>query len=294
MRTINISIALLTLCTAQAAFAQSAGTGSTTGSGSDVVDGPTVHDTIANIRALAPERNPQKLKDVAVPDAKQKAWDNESAQALERLWTHRSDCREAIRRANRDQLMQRLLPCYRSDLLQDINILRKQAQYISAVPITDETLRVSALDAITALTDAQMTIVNAIDTGLFEQAESVEEAKKNLRVKYREPVWTSLVRLKADRELTWVIYMAKNIEMRMSTEGRTDAIRVLLSDAAICLENAGKTLHDASLQTDRKISIEMLKTGRDQAQGCRKTLKKAAQKEALADAEKAENSEPQQ
>lgn len=294
MRTINISIALLTLCTAQAAFAQQTGTGTTTGSGTTMEEGPTIHDVIANIRALAPERNPQKLKDVLVPDAKQKAWDNESAQAYERLWTHRTDCREAIRRANRDQLMQRLLPCYRSDLLQDINILRKQAQYISAVPMTDETLRVSALDAITALTDAQMTIVNAIDTGLFEQADSVEEAKKNLRQKYREPVWTSLVRLKADRELTWVIYMAKNIEMRMPAEGRTDAIGVLLSDAAICLENAGKTLRDASLQTDRKISLEMLKTGQDQAQGCRKALKKVAQKEALADAEKAENSEPQQ
>lgn len=294
MRPLTFSIALLTLCTAQAAFAQQTGTGTVTGSGATIEEGPTIHDVIANIRALAPERDPQKLKDVLVPDTKQKAWDNESEQAYERLWTHRTDCREAIRRANRDQLMQRLLPCYRSDLLQDINILRKQSQYIQAVPLSDETLRTTTMNAITALTDAQMTIVNAIDTGLFEQADAVEEAKRNLREKYREPVWTSLVRLKADRELTWVIYMAKNIEMRMPAEGRADAIGVLLSDAAICLENAGKTLRDASLQADRKTSLEMLKNGRDQAQGCRKTLKKAAQKEALADAEKAENNEPQQ
>jgi len=287
----------ITVCLAHASsgYAQSA-SGSLAGSGTTTASGTTVRtsaDIIADIRALAPLRTPQKLKDVMVPELKLKAWENESAVARARLWEHRSECREAIRKANRDQVMDRVLTCYRSDLLQDINILRKQSQYIGAIPTIDPLLRAHATGTILALTDAEMTIVNAIDTGLFEQPESVEEAKRNLRTNYREAYWTATTRLRADRELTWIIYMLKNIELRLATDGKTDAVQILLTDSLSCLENAAGILSRASQESIRATAVASLMEGRNQLLTCRKTLKKVATKELQQEAEKLKEEESQ-
>lgn len=290
-----ITVAVLMVCLAHAssAYAQTA-SGSTTGSGSTASGSVrTSAEIIADIRALAPGRNPQKLKDVMVPELKLKAWEGESAAARERLWEHRAECREAIRRANRDQLMDRVRTCYRSDLLQDINILRKQSQYLGAIPLLNPTHRTAASGAILSLTDAQMTIVNAIDTGLFEQPEGMEEAKRNLRSTYREPYWLAMTHVRADRELTWIIFMLKDIEGRLGNSPRTDAIGMLLTDSLSCLENAAGTLEKASREVDRSVATAALIEGRNQLQACRKTLKKAAAKELQQEAEKLKEEESQ-
>lgn len=279
MRRFSIITVVASLCFAQAAFAQSAGTGSIlTGSGSV----RTVGDILKDIRALAPERNPKKLKDILVMEHKQKAWDNESTQARERLADHRRTCREAIRKSNRDQLMSRLSSCYRSDLLQDINILRKQQQYFSAIPLLSPAIRMSASGAIFKLTDAEMAIVNAIDTGLFTSASSLEQAKKNLHSTYRTPYWTALHHLHADQNLTWVIFMVKQLEERATPTGSGATISPRVETAANCLETAAKKLLEAREATDYKAAFTLLHEAKNTLDSCRKTLQTIAQSEQAA------------
>lgn len=287
----------MSLCIAQAAFAQTSGTGSVSGTGSTMETGSggarTVEDILKGIRALAPERNPKKLKDILVAEQKQKAWDNESTQARLRLADHRRDCREAIRKSNRDQLMDRLSSCYRSDLLQDINILRKQQQYFSAIPMLSPAVRMSASGAILELTDAEMTIVNAIDTGLFTTSAGLEQAKKNLRATYRVPYWTALNHLHADQNLTWIIFMVKQLEERIVPTGSGATISPRVETAAGCLETAAKKLIEARGATDYKAASALLHEAKITLDSCRKTLRTIAQSEQAA-AEKLSEAKSQQ
>lgn len=293
MRTLRITAALLTMCTAHVAFAQDAGTGSLTQSGAVTQTGSTVRttkDVTDAIRLLIPGRNPQKLKDVLVAEQKQKAWENESAAARERLAAHRRDCREAVRRANRDQLMDRLLSCYRSDLLQDVNIIRKQVQHASAVPLLDPAVKAAATGALFKLIDAEMTIVNAIDTGLFEREESLQEARNNLRANYRESAWLALTRFRADWELTYIAFMVRNIEERLSEPDLRGARAQLLHEAALCLETGAQTLLQVRSAESRQLATQTLIQAREQLELCRRTLKSLARKEQQEQAEKtAEN-----
>lgn len=290
-----LTAAFLTICTSQTAFAQETATGALTETGSTITEsGSTIRTTkdVTNaIRILIPDRHPQKLKDVLVPDAKQRAWENESKAARDRLAQHRRDCREAIRRANRDQLMDRLLSCYRSDLLQDVNILRKQMQHISAIPLLDQRIKNAATGAIFELIDAEMAIVDAIDTGLFEQEDSVREARRNLKNNYRERTWLAFTRLRADWELTHVAFMVKNIEDRLTGSG-TAAIQgakaILLHDSALCLETGTQQLLLARTADTRLTASETLLQAREQLGNCRRTLKSLARKEQQEEAEKAE------
>lgn len=290
MKRIILAPAFLTLFFAQGVFAQDAGTGATTGSGEVV---RTTDEIVASIKALAPEKNPAKLKDILVADTKQKAWEATLSSMRTRTADHRRDCRETIRRANRDQLMDRVIQCMRADLLLDVNMLRDQLQYVGAVPLTDAAIKASVSGAIVKLVDAEMAIIDGLDAGLFEEVSALEQAKKNLRATYREPVWLTLTRFRADRELTWVIFMAKRIEQRLPLLEEGDAMSIQLREAAICLETAGQLLRDVRLSGDRLSGAQTLRTAQDQLIQCRKTLNNVAVKERLAAEEKSKESESQ-
>lgn len=288
-RITGIATAFCVLCISRGAYAET-GTGTlATGSGNVLTETGTVvrttRDVTDAIRSLVPDRDPHLLKDLAIAENKRRSWENESTAARERLAKHRRDCREAIRAANRDQRMSRVLSCYRSDLLQDVNILRKQSQYVGAIPLLSPSVKAHATGAILALIDAQMAIVDAIDAGLFEREEGLLEARRNLRTTYREPYWLALTRLHADWELTYIIFMLKNIEERLA-DGADGARATLLHVAALCLESGTQTLLQARTSTDRLPASALLLQARDGLTSCRSTLKNIAHKERQAEAEK--------
>jgi hypothetical protein len=175
--------------------------------------------------------------------------------------------------------MPTLLQCYRSDLLLESNILRKQMIYVNAIPLLDPVTKASATGSIALLTDAQMTIVDAIDTGLFTSASGLEEAKRNLRANYREPYWLGMLRLEADYELTWILFMVKNIEERV-TEGDLEGPRAsLIEKATLCLESGALQLAQARASTSRQAASLLLGTARETLLDCRALLKNIARKE---------------
>jgi hypothetical protein len=267
--------AILSVLFAQSVFAQN------TGSGAMVPAERTTADILQSIFSLAPNRNPLRLKDIQINELKLKGWEGALKTGNERLAAHRSECREAIRRANRDQLMDRTTQCMRGDLLQDIAMLRIRSQMIAATPMVDPLLKAAATGAIAKLTDAQMTIVDAIDTGLFEQTTQMEEAKKNLRLTYREPVWSALTRLRADRQLTWSIFMSKRIHERLTGPASGTGQSLAFQDPALCLESGALLLDRASILEDRQGASAMIAAAQLGLSGCHKTLLNIAKKEGV-------------
>lgn len=282
MRTLSLSIALLSLCTAQTVFAQSAESSSSasseSGSGEYV---RTTQDVVDTIRELLPWKNPKKLKDVQVPETKQTAWENSLADIRERQATHRRNCRESVRRANRDQLMPTLNSCYKADLQLDITMLREQLLYVQAVPGSDATLRAAATGAIFTLIDAENTIINAIDTGLFTKQEALEEAKRNLRATYRVPYWFAMTRVRADWELTWIAFMVKNIEERLAENDVPGARKELANSATLCLETGAQMLLGSLTTPDRVGAATELSAAQLQLKNCRQILSSLARRERL-------------
>lgn len=272
-----VATSILCMALPFAASAEEAtGSGAIAGSGAGV---RTTQDVINDIRALVPGRLPKKLSNVMVNAQKQSAWESAAKSERERLTQHRRDCRDAIRRANRDQYMSKLLQCYRSDLLQDTSILRRQSGYLSALAMIDGTIKANATGAILKLIDAENAIIDGIDAGLFTSAEGLEQAKRNLKSNYREPFWAALLRLEADYELTWVVFMAKNIEERVQEPGFTGARADLAQKAALCLEASAQTLVQAKAGSDRLTIAPLLTQARIQMADCRSLLKNIARKE---------------
>ncbi len=247
MKTLWITLSAASFFFASSAFAQEV---PTTGTGSTGT-GRTTAEIFEGILARHPVELPALRKELLVPDAKQTAWETQSDRLLDRLAQHRRDCREAIRRANRDTLMRTTLQCYRSDLLQEMQWLRDYTQYLVLVPLLNEERKLEVTATIDALIDAQAAIVDGIDAQLFEHVESLQEAKKNLRAQYRLPYYLAITKLRADRELTINNFIVKKLLDLSLQKDRGPVLRhPLLEDSAHCLETASLQLTAVIGSTD--------------------------------------------
>jgi hypothetical protein len=200
---------LFALALPVAAHAQSAGTGSIdTGSGTETV---TARIMLQEVLDIAPKRVARSLKQLAVPAKQQDAWEAESVMTRQRMAEQRAECRDIIRKSNRDERMPRMLQCQRAMLLLETNLLRKEATYFNAIPLLDPTVKATATGSIAKLEDAMMAIVDGIDTGLFSSEQQLLTARDNLRITYRTPYWQAKAALHQDRELTYSLFIAKSL-----------------------------------------------------------------------------------
>jgi hypothetical protein len=225
-------------------------------------------DEIMDMLAAKAASLPDDSATLSVSTQKRTAWTTESVRLRDRLAQHRRDCREAIRRANRDTLISTTLQCYRSDLLQDINWLREHEQYVAATPFANPDLLASVSAAIASLTDAQSTIVDGIDANVFGTIESLEQAKGNLRTNYREPYWFALMKWNADRELTYLYFIAKKL-YDLSAKQALSGVSTSLRDQTIrCLDAAHGPLLNSIEATDHLTASASLKTAQETIDGC--------------------------
>lgn len=251
----------MSLLCAAPAYAQSTGSGTTTGSGMTI-------DEMVQMLAEKAAALPDDIAALSVSAQKRTAWATESARLRDRLAQHRRDCREAIRKANRDTLMKTALQCYRSDVLQDINWLREQGQYLAATPFANPEILTSISDAIAALIDAERTIVDGIDANVFGSVESLEQAKRNLRANYREPYWLALTRLHAERSLTYLYFIAKKLQIITSEQELSGASNALRDQTIRCLNEAHAPLLLTIAEIDRKTASASLKIAQETLDGC--------------------------
>ncbi len=267
MRTVSIITAMLLTLSSQSAFAAS---GATTGTGSvDTETGLTENakTVLEHVLSLAPGRIARTLKQLQVADKVQTAWENESSTVRTRMADLRAECREAIRRSNRDQRMGKVLQCQRSLLLQEANLLTKEAQYIGAIPLLDPKLKATATGTIANLENAQMAIIDGIDAGIFTSDEQLLSARTNLKTAYRSPYWVAKQRLRADRELTYIVFVANEIFERRDLETNPHLLMV-----ADCLNSVATHLTLVKTSQDAAERAMELALARSESTLCREGL----------------------
>jgi|CXWL01.1.fsa_nt_gi hypothetical protein len=286
---------LLVLALPVAAHAQSTAGTVTTQTGSIVTmdSGALLHARIAALKIQLKNRLPDSGATLLVPGTKLSAWQSDTARYTEKSTDYRATCSEVIRRANRDNIMKLATTCFRGDLLLHSTFLRKQLSYIEAIPLLDDAVRASGVMTIKNLIDAEMTVVSAIDAGLYEQMAGLEDAKQKLRTQYRAPYWLALSNIRADRQLTFIGLMLKKIESIQGDTTNSTLLQKNISDAVSCLAKGSDTLHEvlssAEADTSQKALLEANKTISD----CKISIRSMMRLRNLEQEKNKDNSEPQ-
>lgn len=116
----------------------------------------------------------------------------------------RNDCAKEIRTANRDAKLPVTKRCFRATLTIDLEILRKEKQYITNLPGISTENRNAALLRIEKLSEAISTIIQAIDANVYQNKEVLEESSKNLNTLYGAPKRHAILQIEIDRVETWI------------------------------------------------------------------------------------------
>ncbi len=171
----------------------------TTGSG-----GTQSSSESALLRDERAQRTKDFLESFAAFQKSDLQWREKQAAYERKRVQHRADCRDQLRRANKDTYFGTLLLCYRGELTLEEEHLPPQRTYLAGMPGVSPDIRSHALDRLDVLADALKTIVFAIDSGVYTSANDLTEAKQNLYSRYRIPFQDSLAVLRAGRTLAWV------------------------------------------------------------------------------------------
>ncbi len=186
----------------------------------------------------------------------------------EKLLEKRIQCREDIRRANRDTVEQVTVGCFRATLTLDLEMLRKEKQSVETVAGPTEYFRKSALFHIGNLMDALSTVIQAIDAGVYEGKEDLREAKQNLDKTYRENRRLAVTRLRIDRAITWLQLLMIRLENVRKTQP-TEEVTARLTDAIRCLERKEEMLNALLPLENNQILIEGFRQVQSEVKICR-------------------------
>lgn len=200
--------------------------------------GTTIPDPLASERQERAERLRPLLPTIATRDAQaQKAF----AAYLTKRAAYRQQCRQDLREANRDTKLDVLLRCERGELTLEREWLLHQRDQVRALTEATATTRTAATQATDALVAAINTIVTAIDSKVYASADVLMDSRLKLAQKYRTPLQDALLRLRADRALSWTALLlddaaadgaqdAPAVPCLQTEEG---ALRALLSAPAV-------------------------------------------------------------
>lgn len=215
-------------------------------------------DTLSGSGTLAPEltesnslkKERQTRADLLKSDLP--GWTKLDAQYREKLAVFykkraafRKQCREDMRRANRDSLITTLLRCYKSDLTLERDFLKEKRVRLEKLPGVIAKVRTGTLSRLDLLTDAMGTIVFAIDNGVYGAQDELIEAKTNLREKYRKPFAAGAVTADADRTLSSIATLILGADAaRADEKAMTGTEREDWVSGRRCLTAEEDALHD--------------------------------------------------
>lgn len=114
----------------------------------------------------------------------------------------RRDCRDDLRRANRDTKFSTLQRCYRSDLTLERDFFLDERMYLDALQDVTKSINAAAVDRVNLLVDALNTVLFAIDNNVYHEEADILEARTNLHTRYRVPTWNAVALVRADRALS--------------------------------------------------------------------------------------------
>jgi len=145
-------------------------------------------------------------------------------------------CRNDVRRANKDNILSETMHCFRATLTLDLEMLRKEQQYIEAIPGVSAEHRAAAAFHIQNLMDATSTIVSAIDVGVYGNKEDLEEAKLNLESHYRLSKRVSMIKLRIDHSIMWSKQLIVRLHSVLMMGNPHDEVVPKIEESIACLE----------------------------------------------------------
>lgn len=184
----------------------------------------------------------------------------------EKIENLRTQCADALRRANRDSRFPTLRSCIRSQLLLEQNALLRERG--TSIPGGSGVTQASKEAAIDALTSAMTATIDAIDADVFSGSDSLLTARENLRVRYRLPYWHARAVERSQQLLTALSHVLVKIHALQQTE-TTSA----LDEAVRCFSTIENRVENV-LRLDDTIKInEEISQARTDALVCGETGK---------------------
>ena len=180
----------------------------------------------------------------------------------------RLQCRTDIRKANRDAILRETLHCYRATLSQDLEILRKQKQFVEALPGVREEYRGGAVFHIGNLMDAISTIITAIDAGVYGSKESLQDAKVNLGAVFRSHKRLAMTRLRVDRSKAWMNHLMIRLHEVQTDLPPPEEVDAKLQEAIDCLKDQEEVREELLAMEDNEALIEAFRQAQSDAKIC--------------------------
>lgn len=145
-------------------------------------------------------------------------------------------CKKDIRAANRDSLFRETARCFRGLVMGDMELLRKEKQSIALRAGLPSELRDSSSGVIQMMMDALSTVTSAIDAGVYDSKEELQEAKRNLQEKYRAAVTDAILAIHLTRRDQWITLLLVNLRDNTGAAEPPDSVTAKINDAISCLE----------------------------------------------------------
>ncbi len=267
---------LLSLALPIVAHAQSTATGSTAHSqtGTVIVQNSEaiLQLRIDALKVALQDRLHGSGSSFLIPAGKLSEWESDMAHYMEKSASFRASCAENLRRANRDTMVGQATACFRGDLMMYNSFLLKHQSFLSTVPLIDETVRSNAVESISNAVDAVKTIVGAIDAGLYEQMSTLEDAKQKLRSQYLVPYWLAVVKVQADRQLTFIDLMLKYLELLNSNPVHAPLMQKGIMDSVSCLTTATHSLQNVINAVNLDTAVKSLSGANILSLTCKKFI----------------------
>jgi hypothetical protein len=190
-----------------------------TGSGATTASGSVTIQETAELKALRNIRTKDfRSKMLAFSKIDASFRTHETAFRKKRAELRRN-CREELRRANRDTKFPKTLQCFRSEMTLEKDFLQERSDWLAAMPGVPNTARSVAVSRLDVLRDAVDTVVLGIDGKVYVTIEDLLEARANLLAKYRTPFAESLTTARAETLLTWTQELILSLDSTLASDG---------------------------------------------------------------------------
>lgn len=147
----------------------------------------------------------------------------------------RRTCRRDMRKANRDQTLPTALRCLRGELTLELSLLRKEKESLNMFPLPGE--RTKTIAALETLSEAIVTIVNAIDRKVYRSIDELLGTKEKLLESYRLPYQNAHKNLRNAHLLAASQILLAKVGKFLSESPQHPGAEQLL-EGAMCLEAA--------------------------------------------------------
>jgi hypothetical protein len=218
LRSSAFIIALFALvASVQTTHAQDTGSGSVSSSGSIITGSGAVEPTGPSEEDIRRDKEQKRrayvFDDLVFKGRKgQETWNEAVTAYHQKRPPLRVQCREDIRRSNKEQLLATKLRCYRGELTLDREYYVAMQKYVQGIPGQTPIFKASVVDPVSAALEAVNSFINAIDQEVFENEEQLMEAKENLAVNYRLPAAEAMTLVRADRLLSWIYHLQEQVD----------------------------------------------------------------------------------